>query len=139
MTLSYQEGTREMIKALLQAAAAHEAGRLALIEIPASYDLLDFGLPRGEGPEFDRFDKLLIALEFWGGWIDSRNHNWQYYDGIGADDWPRLARKIVADLEADREITDGVVLARFDFRILRAGKPGIFQRLAGILHRKRLK
>ena len=135
MTLSYQEGTQEMIKALLQAAAAHEAGRLALIEVPA-YDLLDFGLPRDAGPEFD---KLLVALEFWGGWIDSRNHDWQYYDGIGADDWPRLARKIVADLEADREITDGVVLARFVFRVPREGKPGIFQRLAGILHRKRLK
>ena len=135
MTLSYQEGTQEMIKALLQAAAAHEAGRLALIEVPA-YDLLDFGLPRDAGPEFD---KLLVALEFWGGWIDSRNHDWQYYDGIGADDWPRLARKIVADLEADREITDGVVLARFVFRVPREGKQGIFQRLAGILHRKRLK
>ena len=136
MTLSYQEGTQEMIKVLLEAAAAHEAGRLALIEIPASYDLLDFGLPRDAGPEFD---KLLVALEFWGCWIDSRNHNWQYYDGIGVNDWPRLARKIVADLEADREITDGVVLARFVFRVPRAGKLGIFQRLAGILHRKRLK
>ena len=102
MALSYEEGRQEMIKGLLRAAAAHEAGRLALIEIPESYDLLDFGLPRDGGPEFD---KLLVALEFWGGWIDSRNHDWQYYDGIGAADWPRLARSIAADLDVDREIT----------------------------------
>ena len=131
MALIYEEAKQEMINALLQAAAAHEAGRLALIEIP-SYDLLDFGLPRDAGPEFD---KLLGALEFWGGWIDSRNHDWQYYDGIGAKDWPRLARTIVADLDADKEITDEVVLATFVFRN-RPKKPGIFQRLAAILRRK---
>jgi hypothetical protein len=111
MGLSYSEAKHEMIKGLLQAISAQEAGRLQDIEAP--YDTLDAKLPRETEPEFD---KLFIALNFWDGWIDARNHDWQYYEEVRVEDWPRLARSIVADLQADREITDEIVRRRFDLR-----------------------
>jgi hypothetical protein len=47
------------------------------------------------------------------GWLDSSNHDWKFYEGIKAGDWPRLARLVVADLEADREISDRSVVSHF--------------------------
>jgi hypothetical protein len=93
------------------------------------YDQLDAQLPRNAGPDCD---KLHVALEFWDGWIDARNHNWLYYPGVAADDWPRLARGIADDLQQDRDITDERVLERFDFR-RRAGRSSLRARLKGML------
>ena len=130
MSLDYSEAKRDLIGGLLQAASEHEAGHLSGIE--TSYDTLDAMLPREAGPEFD---KLFIALNFWDGWIDARNHDWQYYEGIRAEDWPRLARSLVEDLKADREISDELVRERFDFKN-RVEGPSIFKRLSGKLLRK---
>ena len=130
MILSYSEAKQAMISGLLQAASEQEASRLS--EIERSYDTIDANLPRDAGPEFD---KLFIALNFWDGWIDARNHDWQYYEGIRAEDWPQLAKRIVDDLKADREISDELVRKHFDFKN-QVNEPGIFKRLAGILLRK---
>ncbi len=130
MKLIYLEAKKDMISGLLQAAGAQEIGCLPGIE--TSYDALDTKRPRDEGSEFD---KLFIALNFWDGWIDARNHDWKYYEGIHAEDWPRLARSIVADLEADREITDVVVLKHFDLKN-QIEQSGILRLLAGVLLRK---
>ena len=77
------------------------------------FDAFDGNLPRNVGA---RFDKLFIALNFWDGWIDARNHDWEYYDPIQARDWPVLARSIAERIEADAEVTDTRVLRKFDFR-----------------------
>ncbi len=130
MGLRYSEAKQDMISGLLQAASEHEAARLSQIEAP--YDTLDERLPRDTGSEFD---KLFIALNFWDGWIDARNHDWHYYEGIGAEDWPRLARSIVEDLKADREISDELVRKHFDFKN-QAKEAGVFKQLAGILLRQ---
>ena len=130
VNLSYSEAKQHMINALIRAADAHENARLA--EVDVSYDNLDGELPRNVGPEFD---KLFLALSFWDGWIDARNHDWEYYKGIRAEDWPRLARGIVADLEADREITDELVRSHFDFKN-EGQRPGMFRRLSEFLLRK---
>ena len=106
------EYLRERFVVCLDAAVrAQESDDLQAID--AGFDQLDSELPRGAGPEFD---KLHVALEFWDGWIDARNHNWMYYPGLAAGDWPRLARTIVQDLQQNREISDERVLERFDFR-----------------------
>lgn len=102
---------RERFAACLDAAArAQESGDLAAVE--NGFDQLDSELPRNAGPEFD---KLHIVIHFWDGWIDARNHDWLYYDGLTAEDWPILARGIVQDLQQNREITDERVLEHFDF------------------------
>ena len=121
--LNYLEAKRAFIDGLSQDIDAHEAGRYE--EVGAGFDTLDGELPREQGPEFDR---LFIALNFWDGWIDSRNHNWLYYKGIGQSDWPVLAKRIVRFLEADEEISDPMVLSHFDLR-QREYPKGLIKRL----------
>lgn len=50
--------------------------------------------------------RLSIALNLWEGWSDSAAHNWLYYDGMRADDWPRLALLVIDALEHDQPIDD---------------------------------
>lgn len=119
--LTYDEAGQTLIAELNRDAEAHEAGRNQ--DIGAAFERVDGELPRGQGPEFD---KLFIAFNFWEGWIDARNHNWQYYEGIKERDWPRLARTIINSLKADEEITDPLVLKHFDFR---KQPGGVIQRL----------
>jgi hypothetical protein len=121
--LTYSEAKQALIKELCRDAEAHEASRHE--QVGAAFDEFDYQLPRGQGPEFD---KLFIALHFWDGWIDARNHNWLYYDGINESDWPVLARRIIWSLEIDEEITDPVVLDHFDFR-KRDNSKGLIRRL----------
>lgn len=110
--MTYTEAKQSLIENLSRDAVAHESGRYR--DIGSAFDEADADLPRDGGPEFDR---LLIALAFWEGWIDARNHEWLYYDGIGQSDWPVLARTVVESLAADREITAHTVLRHFDFRM----------------------
>jgi hypothetical protein len=109
--LDYVEAKQLFVDCLTRDATAHETGRFA--DVGDGFDNLDGQLPRNHNAEFD---KLFIALNFWDGWIDARNHDWRYYKGIGQADWPRLARSIASNLSQDREITDPLVLAHFDFR-----------------------
>ena len=97
--------------ALEAAAAAQDEGNLRGIEL--GYEELDGLLPRGTDPDLA---KLHVALAFWDGWIDSRNHDWLYYDGISAADWPVLARGIAQRLRDNHEIVDERILREFDAR-----------------------
>lgn len=126
----YSEARQRMLDALLRAAEWHDSGCLERIE--DSYDSVDTGLPRDSGREFD---KLFVALTFWDAWIDARNHDWRYYKGVEREDWPRLARSIVADLQADREITNPVVRQLFD-PSNSPKQPSIVRRLLQLLGRK---
>lgn len=114
--LQYDELRERFASHLERAAEAQQADNVAGLE--NGYDALDAILPRGEGAEYD---KLHIALNFWDGWIDARNHDWQYYEGIGEHDWPQLARILAADLRADREPRDKPILQHFDRRDLHDG------------------
>jgi hypothetical protein len=115
-TVTYTESRDRFVAALAAAAEAQERGDVSAIE--DGYDELDSLLPRGGGPEYD---KLHVALHFWDGWIDARNHSWMYYEGISQADWPKLARGIVADLRADQEIQDERVCGRFDLHRVAQG------------------
>ena len=121
--MTYLEAKQALIKELRRDVEAHEASRHE--QVGAGFDEFDRKLPRGQGPEFD---KLSIAFNFWDGWIDARNHNWLYYDGINESDWPVLARPIIASLEADEEISEPMVLDHFDFR-RRDNSKGLMGRL----------
>ena len=107
--MTYSEARDHLVSQLERIANAHELGRYGDIEL--EFDELDALVPRGMGPEFG---KLLTALTFWDSWIDAANHEWQYYPAISRDDWPLLARRIAADLRADREISDPLLLENFD-------------------------
>jgi len=106
--LSYPEAKALLVDRLVRDAWAHENDEYTLIG--HGYDDIDVGLPRNAGPEFR---KLFIALSFWDGWIDARNHEWQYYKPIEKDDWPRLARQIAGHLKNEQEIDEPTIVARF--------------------------
>jgi hypothetical protein len=121
--MGYEETKQWVIDELLRSAAAHEAKDIWKID--GSCDELEFRIANEDAPEFE---KLRIALEFWSGWIDARNHDWSYYKGIGATDWPRLARQLAADLAADRYTEDERFREHFDPRY-RVEKPSLWRRL----------
>ncbi len=123
----YQEAKERLIAGLLQDVAAHEAGRYE--DIGADYDKVDSELPRGMDPEFD---KLHVALHFWDGWIDARNHNWHFYEPITKEAWPDLARHIVKDVRADLDITHTLIVSKFDFT-KQPPHTSVWQKLKNIL------
>jgi hypothetical protein len=106
--LSYTAARDALIAHLRADADAHEAERYDAIG--RRFDTLEYRFPTGTAPELAR---LHIALAFWDGWIDARNNGWPR-GPVAQHDWPPLARRVASDLEADREISDATVLARFD-------------------------
>lgn len=129
--MKYEEIKQRLISELSRSADSHEMGQVW--EIDGSYDQLEQDVLTDNSDAI--FDKLKIAVEFWAGWIDSRNHDWKFYEGIKASDWPTLARIIVDDLRADRETLDERVTRHFDYRNREEG-PGIWERLARFVRRK---
>lgn len=89
-------------------AAMHDAERFDAIG--RRFDGIENHFPRGVAPELAA---LHVALAFWDGWIDARNHGWPS-GPIARTAWPALARSVAADLEAGRPISAPLVLARFD-------------------------
>jgi hypothetical protein len=126
--MKYAVIKQRLINELVRSSDAQEAGQIW--QIDGSYDQLEGEILTGNpDPEFD---KLKIALEFWAGWLDARNHDWRYYEGIHASDWPKLAKLIADDLRADRETVDERITRHFDYRC-REERPGIGKRLARLL------
>lgn len=111
MELDYVACKQMVVDALKNCIALHEERRYS--ELTAVYETLDMGLPRGGGPESRPF---FIALNFLDGWVDDSNHYWQMYDGIEEDDWPKLARELIDDLTAGRDISNKLVLDYFDLK-----------------------
>lgn len=57
-----------------------------------------------------------LAFNFWDCWVDAANHDWRYHEGIGRDDWPKLATEIAGALRQGVEVTDPVLVERFSPR-----------------------
>lgn len=106
---TYEEAKNFVIDNLLLDAKLHDAGDYW--SVGDKFDEYDAELPRDDDP---RLKKLHIALNFWDGWQDSRNHDWHFYKGITKDDWPRLAQMIVMNIQEEQEITEEVILEHFD-------------------------
>ena len=106
--LSYEAARDALVTHLRQDAVAHEYELYDTIG--RRFDDVERHFPRGTAPELGR---LHVALAFWDGWIDARNHGWPA-GPIALDAWPALARGVAADLEGDRDIAAPIVLARFD-------------------------
>ena len=106
--LSYVAARDLLIEHLRADATAHEAE--AYDAIGRRFDAVERQFPVGTAPELGR---LHIALTFWDGWIDARNNGWPR-GPVALADWPILARRVAADLSADAEISDALVLSRFD-------------------------
>jgi hypothetical protein len=117
--MNYAEARDALVTQLRKDADEHEAENYDAIG--RRFDAIEYRFPRGTEPELGR---LHIALAFWDGWVHARNHGWPA-GPIRADDWPGLARTVAADLEADRDLTSGPVLAHFDL----VAHPGLNERV----------
>jgi hypothetical protein len=106
--LTYAAARDTLVAQLRGDARAHRLGQYD--EIGRRFDRLEYEFPTGTAPELA---KLHIALAFWDGWIDARNNGWPR-GPIAVTDWPALAEAVAADLAADQDITEPLVLARFD-------------------------
>src|SRR3712207_1150262 len=106
--MTYAEARDALVANLRNDAEAHDAENYDAIG--RRFDAIEYRFPRGTEPELGR---LHIALAFWDGWVHARNHGWPP-GPIGIGDWPRLARAVAADLEADRDLRTEVVLTHFD-------------------------
>ena len=73
-----------------------------------NFDEFDTTLPRNDDP---KLRKLHIALNFWDGWQDARNHDWLFYEGISQGDWPERATALIQDIEEERESSAGKPVA----------------------------
>jgi hypothetical protein len=108
MSMNYAEARDSLVTHLLQDAIAHEGGKYDAIG--RRFDAVEHRFPTGTEPELGR---LHIALTFWDGWVHARNHGWPP-GPIAEAEWPALARSVVADLQADRDLTNATVLRHFD-------------------------
>jgi hypothetical protein len=106
--LTYAAARDTLVTELRANAGEHEAEDYD--RIGRRFDRIEHEFPVGTAAELGR---LHIALAFWDGWIDARNNGWPR-GPIGVGDWPTLARRVADDLAADRDISDPLVLARFD-------------------------
>jgi len=107
--LTIAETREKLVENLRRDATMHEAGRHD--EIGRRFDSLEHAFPSTDAPAAAA---LRVAMIFWDGWIDARNHGWQLGGTIPLADWPVLARAVAEDLAAERSIADERVCARFD-------------------------
>src|SRR5438105_8271348 len=126
-TLTYVQARDILVAELRANAADHRAERYDAIG--RRFDRVEHQFPTGTAPELGR---LHIALTFWDGWIDARNNGWPR-GPIAVADWPALAEQVAADLAADRDISNAVVLSRFDI----VAHPGLNERVQTLAARLR--
>jgi hypothetical protein len=127
--LTYAAAKDTFVAQLRADATAHRNERFD--EIGRRFDRLEHEFPKGVAPELA---KLHIALAFWDGWIDARNNGWPR-GPIARDDWPALAEQVADDLEADRDVSSPIVLARFDL----VAHPNLNERVQTLASRLRSK
>jgi hypothetical protein len=96
------------VAALRSAIDAHERG--AFEEIEPLFDQLATAASALDGVDAD----LTAAINFLDCWYDASNHNWMYYERMGARDWPRVGAQLAADLESGSAI-DPAVREQFTF------------------------
>jgi len=105
----YQTIRRRLSAVLRRDAGLHKLGRYE--GIGAGYMELQSTLRYGGD---QRYQKLIVALNFWDAWILARNTDWLEHDQFPESLWPLLALVVAADLDADRDITDPRVRRAFD-------------------------
>lgn len=106
-TMPDTDARNAIIHGLKAALLAHHEGRIFDIG-----DGWDQAALLNQTTDYDD-KRLSIALALWEDWADSAQHDWLYYDGMDAADWPRYAATIVEALERDQPITEPDIIERF--------------------------
>ncbi len=120
----YDEAKTIAMSGLRDAMLAHENGKW--LDVEGYLDKYEAAIPRNE---IASNSLLYLTLEFWSAWADSANHDrWDFYPPIGKNDYPRLARVIVNNLQSNAEITDKEIIKNFSMYPTKS----IFSKLKGI-------
>ena len=109
MDAQYDGVRRRLAAAIKRDASLHKLRRYEQI----GRDFLDFRSALRQGGDH-RYQKLVVAMQFWDAWILARNTDWLEYEHIPEQTWGELADSVAADLLADRDIADPRVRAAFD-------------------------
>lgn len=115
---------RIIATALRQDAAAHDAGDFESIATRFDDVYAEVLTVCADYP-----DTVATGFTFWDWWADARNHDWQYYDGIDREDWPRLARHVADSIEAGAPVSDPQLIQQYEL----ARQPGPITRLKRLL------
>lgn len=105
---TYEKARLHAMKGLFAANLAHENEEwLSVEEGLEQYEVLvsDSGAPTNT--------LLTFTLEFWSGWSDCAIHDWQFYQPLVKEDWPRLCSILQANLESNTEVTDDEIRKHF--------------------------
>jgi hypothetical protein len=97
--LSYEDAKSRIVEALERDAAAQERGDYEALG--NDFDSIAAAIPRDQPP---RFNKILVALSFWDGWIHARDRAWKSHSKIQQAEWPVIAREVVQFLQSDAEL-----------------------------------
>jgi hypothetical protein len=96
-------------EALERAALAHQASDFQKLKL--ILDEVERKLTGYDGPHAN---SIGISMRFFDGWVKDSSHNWNNYDGIRREDWPKYARHIVAALQYRKIIESPVIMKYFD-------------------------
>jgi hypothetical protein len=96
----------DLARTLVRSADAQDRGDVANID--DGFDEFERRVSEADVPV-----DVTTAFEFWAGWIDARNHDWHYYEPIGKDDWPSLARRLAPYLQRGEPIPRDRFLDQF--------------------------
>lgn len=126
----FDEARKLAIRCLEKALIAHENDDVFSIEDGLEeYELLM------HREEIKANSLLCLALEFWSGWSDSAVHDWNFYEPLSKEDWPRLAKILLSDLKANREVTNKEIISNFN--VTSKQKAGsILSRILTVTHGK---
>ncbi len=126
----YENSRKLAIEAIQKALDAHENQDFFSIgKYLDEYEVLLYKL------EIEQGTLLLVAHEFLTGWSDSAAHDWYHWEPLKQEDWPRLAKIILQDLRANREVTDPEILS--EFRYISEPKRSFISRICDIFSGKK--
>jgi hypothetical protein len=105
----YEETKSIAIKGLEKALISHENANW--LELENNLDVYENAMPR---EEVSPNSLLYLTLEFWSAWADSANHDhWDFYPPMGKNDYPRLAKILLNNLQSNAEVTNEEIVKNF--------------------------
>jgi hypothetical protein len=123
----YEEAKSIAIKGLEKALISHENANW--LELENNLDLYENAIPR---EEVSPNSLLYLTLEFWSAWADSANHDhWDFYPPMGKNDYPRLAKILLNNLQSNAEVTNEEIVKNFSVYPTMS----IFSKLKGMFKR----
>lgn len=90
-----------LLKKLPELIQYHNEGNFENLEL--GFEELEDNINRSDDSHLKIY---FLALSFWDSWIDASENDWQYYEPLTKDDWPKLAEQILKAVQDNKMMTD---------------------------------